>query len=797
MTPVTALDRALEYRLKGWAVIDVPLRSKNPNRDGWQLERLDEAAIRERFHDQCNVSALLGEPSGGLVDMDLDCAEARRLASTFLPPSNAIFGRAGSPGSHVLYVCDPLPSTKRFQDPCSSGEDGRNVLLEIRSTGTHTLFPGSLHPNGEAIEWLRDDEPPSVSGDELLNGAQRLAAASLLARHWPVQGSRQDAALALSGGLLRAGWDAADAGRFVRAVATGAGDEETSKRETAAASTEERLREAGDATGWPRLEELLDRRVVARLREWLGIATGSNSDKEPSRRSQADDLVDIGRSCELFTDSFDGAMVVLRVESHAEVWPLHSRHFDTWLRQQYWRTLGKTPGGDAVRSALGVLEGLARFEGAEHELNNRVARVEGQIYYDLADTDWSRVVIGPDGWTVEGGDSPLFRRFAHQKRQVLPERGGDVWRIFDFLNVTERHRLLLLCWLIAGFIPDIPHPILDFYGEKGAGKTIGGRVLRRLLDPSAAESLAFPTDKRELVQQLSHHYAPIYDNLDNLPPLISDIFCRAVTGEAFSKRELFSDDDDVIYAYVRVLLLNGINVAPQRPDLLDRSILIGLERISGVMRREEKQLWKDFELARPSILGGIFDALVVALRVVDNLRLPELERMADFNRYGAAIAFALGREPDEFVEAYSENIRQQSREAVEANLVGGVILAFMSSRESWTGTPTALLQSLESTGYEAGLLQRSATGRISNRGWPGAAHILTRRLAEIHSNLRDQGISMEGSHSGSRQVDIVRLGDGESSVQSVQATESEPAMDAMDALDAEIPTQQDLWGARI
>jgi hypothetical protein len=182
---------------------------------------------------------------------------------------------------------------------------------------------------------------------------------------------------------------------------------------------------------------------------------------------------------------------------------------------------------------------------------------------------------------------------------------------------------------------------------------------------------------------------------------------------------------------------------------------------------------------------------------VDDLQLPELERMADFSRYGAAIAFALGREPDEFVEAYRDNIRQQSREAVEANLVGGVILAFMSGRDAWSGTPTALLQALESTGYEAGTLHRSATGRISNRGWPGAAHILTRRIAEIRSNLREEGILIEGAHSGTRRMDIFRSQSPESSVHSVQASDVEPEVDALDARDATSPTQREFWSTQI
>ena len=99
--------------------------------------------------------------------------------------------------------------------------------------------------------------------------------------------------------------------------------------------------------------------------------------------------------------------------------------------------------------------------------------------------------------------------------------------------------MLLAVWLVAAFIPDIPHPIPNFHGEKGAGKSVGQRVLRRLIDPSQAVTLAFASEIREVVQQLAHYYAPIYDNLDPLSPWLSDLLCRAVTGEGFTKRELF------------------------------------------------------------------------------------------------------------------------------------------------------------------------------------------------------------------------------------------------------------------
>src|SRR5215203_1943212 len=137
----TYLDAALNYRQRGWAVIDLDVGSKSPGRPGWQHERFDEGALRERLSGgPRNVSILFGEPSGGLVDVDLDCAEARSLADEFLPPTASVFGRPGSPRSHRLYVVEPAPDYEMFSDLAGDDKD-RTTLVEIRSGGHHTIVP--------------------------------------------------------------------------------------------------------------------------------------------------------------------------------------------------------------------------------------------------------------------------------------------------------------------------------------------------------------------------------------------------------------------------------------------------------------------------------------------------------------------------------------------------------------------------------------------------------------------------------------------------------------------------------
>jgi hypothetical protein len=82
--------------------------------------------------------------------------------------------------------------------------------------------------------------------------------------------------MALSGGLLRAGWTEDDTRHFVRVVAAAAGDEEA--RERADRSTAKRLDAERPATGWPSLAQIVGVEVVDKVTQWLGVTFSAAGD---------------------------------------------------------------------------------------------------------------------------------------------------------------------------------------------------------------------------------------------------------------------------------------------------------------------------------------------------------------------------------------------------------------------------------------------------------------------------------------------------------------------------------------
>ena len=63
--------------------------------------------------------------------------------------------------------------------------------------------------------------------------------------------------------------------------------------------------------------------------------------------------------------------------------------------------------------------------------------------------------------------------------------------------------------------------------------------------------------------------------------------------------------------------------------------------ISEPGRRPEAQFWREFEIARPLILGALLDAVVHGLRRINHMQLEALPRMADFALWAAACETAL------------------------------------------------------------------------------------------------------------------------------------------------------------
>ncbi len=265
---------AREYIRFGFTIVPIPARSKRPVIEAWQDLRIGEREVAQYFSSDSNIGGLLG--IGGLADVDLDAHEAVDIGPIWLPVTPARFGRPSKQLSHYLYLLNENLPTKRFEDPVE-----KTCILELRcvkregTVGLQTVLPGSIHPSGEPVTWAAGlQKPAGVDGVSLLRSTHLIAAACLLARHWPERG-RHHAMLALIGVLARSGWNEEETGRFCTAVAGNARTGSAERTSQVAANVRDTFRahRAGHpTTGFTQLRELVPPDVVRKAAEWLGIS---------------------------------------------------------------------------------------------------------------------------------------------------------------------------------------------------------------------------------------------------------------------------------------------------------------------------------------------------------------------------------------------------------------------------------------------------------------------------------------------------------------------------------------------
>jgi hypothetical protein len=289
------LDIALDYIERGWNPVPVHYRAKHPlTGEGWQHIVIDQASAPDYFNGApMNIGVQLGTASNGLTDIDLDCTEAIRIAPYVLPATRAIFGRVSKRASHRLYYTDLANridnAVLAFNDPNKGVEDGR--LLELRigggGKGAQTVFPGSVHKEGEPITWEETGDPASVDGDDLRRRVRALAAYCLLARYWPPQHSgHHDTALVVGGFLARAGRRPEDVRIIVEAIARANGSDRWEELRRTAEDAAKAHQRGERAFGFPELAKAFGDDVAKEVAKWLDYQGEKDGNQDSSQDSE-------------------------------------------------------------------------------------------------------------------------------------------------------------------------------------------------------------------------------------------------------------------------------------------------------------------------------------------------------------------------------------------------------------------------------------------------------------------------------------------------------------------------------
>ena len=363
----------------------------------------------------------------------------------------------------------------------------------------------------------------------------------------------------------------------------------------------------------------------------------------------------------------------------------------------------------------------------------RVGGLDGRLYLDLCDETWRAVEIDATGWRVIDNPPVRFRRAAGMQPLPVPVPGGSVEALRPFLNVrSDADFVLVVAWALAVLRNRGPYPVIVLSGEQGSAKSTFSAILRALLDPNTAPLRALPREDRDLFIAASNGHVLAFDNVSGLPAWISDTLCRLATGGGFAVRQLYTDQDEVLFDATRPVILNGIEDIVTRPDLADRALFLTLEPIPDDRRRPEAELWAAFEAERPRILGALLDAVVEGLKRLPETQLAKLPRMADFALWATACETALWP-AGTFWSAYCGNRDEAVEGVIDADPIAAAVRALMATRTEWTGTASDLLDTLAEAAGE-----RVAKAKT----WPDSPRALAGRLRRAATFLRKVGIEI-------------------------------------------------------
>jgi hypothetical protein len=477
---------------------------------------------------------------------------------------------------------------------------------------------------------------------------------------------------------------------------------------------------------------------VTALDEAIAEESGDVGGRGPT---QADILIDLAQSAELFHAPDGTGFADLDINGHRETWPIRAKGFRRWL--VFEATLG-APSSEALQSALNVIEAKAHFDAPERVVHVRVGGLDNRLHLDLGDATWRAVEIDATGWRVIDNPPVRFRRAAGMQPLPVPVAGGSIEVLRSFLNVqSDNDFVLVVAWALAVLRNRGPYPVIILSGEQGSAKSTFSAILRALLDPNTAPLRALPREDRDLFIAASNGHVLAFDNVSGLPGWISDTLCRLATGGGFAVR----DQDEVLFDAARPVILNGIEEIVTRPDLADRAVFLTLQPIPEERRRPEQELWAAFDAERPRILGVLLDAVVVGLKRLPETRLEKLPRMADFALWVTACEAALWP-AGTFWSAYCGNRDEAVEGVIDADPIATAVRAVMATRTVWTGTASDLL----------GALAEVVGERVAkSKTWPDGPRALAGRLRRAATFLRKIGIEIGFGREGRARTRTINI----------------------------------------
>lgn len=416
---------------------------------------------------------------------------------------------------------------------------------------------------------------------------------------------------------------------------------------------------------------------------------------------------------------------LITINNHYETILLNSTTAREWLQYRYYQINDKSCSQDQCKEALQIATSEIKFNSKSKKeiIYNRIAMINNSIFYDMCTPDWKITQINKDGWEIISmdEDTPMFERKQQQTQQVNPivdtitSKRNGLDEMCQLLRIKLTDRTMFKIHLIAFFIEKYPIPIMIFTGDQGSIKTTLMQTVKIIVDPSAQLSSRLHKKMEDISIHLYNRYLSAFDNISNFNKDISDLICRVITGEGDSKRELYTNMDEIILNYKRKIIVNGIAPSLDYPDLIDRSIFYETSTITENERLTLEEFIEKRDEIIPYLIHQIFDILCLAITVYDECKIDlhgKMQRMSDFSIWGEAIARSMGIEKMIFIEMYTKRIKLDALDIVNSYPIFGIVQKMMNDIPKYEDTISNFYDYLKSHAVDENIDTKSAESKF-------------------------------------------------------------------------------------
>jgi hypothetical protein len=789
-------QKALAYAKRGMAVIPLHTPTGNPDKPcscgrpecrgrkagkdprtphGYKDATTDAEQIGKWWRDFriANIGIVTGTPSRlAVLDVDMHGVDGRSVLHELEAQHGALpdTWRVTTHGGGIHYYF-------RIPEGVTISGGTLDYGIDLKAEGGYVVAPPSLHPLGGHYEWEQgpDDLPEPAPLPEWI--AARYAKDAQPADQPPPPtkpitdeeiAKAREALGRLNQQRCDDYWEWLCVGMALRDLGS-----EGLKLWDEWSRKSVKYQEGCCAKKWPTFASATyhgKRITIASLFHWANEDTpqhknngnGSHTPKDGTqeeakagkRKSQATELFELARDqLDLWNtpegDAFAGTrdgIHVFRIKDGATL---------QWLSRLHYEATGNAPSDDTLRTAHKQLIAEAAFNAPTRPTYVRVAPEGAEadpvaIWVDLADGTGRAVRITAQGWDVV--PSPSVALWRPEGMLALPEpvRGHDdaLQDLFAMFHMEESAQSFVSAFLVDALRPTGPYPILQVHGEQGSGKSTLCTFLVNLIDPRDPALRSPHQNEEDMVITARRAHLVAYTNVSTIPAWFADALCRLTTDGGFSRRQRYTDDEEVTFKDRRPVILNGIpdltHVA-RRGDLADRTLRVSLDPIPDDRRRVDAELQQRYAELRPRILGALYTRVSRALAKYHAIRLPSLPRLA------TTAVWVTASEPDAeagtFLHTFYKARDLEAQAAIQDDPIATAIVT-LADQGGWHGTARDLLERLNA-------LVPTAGDKAAH--FPRDARVLGTYIARIAPLLRKVGVDVsKARNEAQRTITICR-----------------------------------------